>query len=230
MRRTSLTGGPFLTGPARAHLSPEAAPLQPAPKHQVDRPHYRQDAYHREHRDHPEEHSNRARPFIARFRVLLGSYPGLPPPVTPRCCKLRRRAGGSYASHLRPRAGGGARRDGGDHRGTHNERGTRPKRALRGLSGRLLLRGLSARGGGGRENGGGGYGLAVVGVGAIVGARDGRTWFPVRGEVLGSGSGARRLGRGDYGVRGVVAVRRRGVRLPLGSHETAHANFAQTVF
>jgi hypothetical protein len=80
MRRTSLSSGPCPTGPARANLSPEVAPLQPAPEQQVHAPNYRLDAYYREHCDYPEEHSNDALPSIARLRVQRNPYPpkGLP--------------------------------------------------------------------------------------------------------------------------------------------------------
>jgi hypothetical protein len=90
-----------------------------------------------------------------------------------------------------------------------------------GLGGRLRLRRLSARGHGAGEKRGGGYGLAVFGVGAAVGAGDGRRGVPLRGEVLGGGARARRP-RGVYdGVRCVIALRRRrGAGLPLGSHPT----------
>src|SRR5919112_3141357 len=138
---------------------------------------------------------------------------------TGACSKLRG-SEGYYAAHLRPAVGSGARRDGGVSHGTHTERGARRKRALRGLGGRLRLRWLSARGGVAGEKRGGGYGLAVFGVGAFVGAGDERRGVPLRGEVLGGGACARRP-RGVYdGVRCVVALRRRRGCLPLGSHPT----------
>src|SRR5919112_252491 len=136
-----------------------------------------------------------------------------------RGCSTLHGAEGYNAAHLRPPVGSGARRDGGGRHGTHTDRGARRKRALRGLGGRLRLRRLSARGCGAGEKRGGGHGHAVFGVGAFVGAGDGRRGIPLRGEVLGGGACARRL-RGVYdGVRSVVALRRRrGARLPLGSH------------
>src|ERR671921_185757 len=130
-------------------------------------------------------------------------------------------AGGSYAAHLRPCVGGGACRDRRGRRGITTERGARSGRALSGLGRRLRLRGLSARRGGGSEGRGGRDGHAVVGLGGTAGARDGRPGVPLRGEVLGGGAGARRLGRIDDGVRGVVALRGRRFSLPPSSQEAA---------
>jgi hypothetical protein len=77
MKRASLTDASCPTRPARASLSPKerVALLEPAPKQQVHHPNYRQDACHREPRDHPKEHSNYALPSITRLRMQRSPYP-----------------------------------------------------------------------------------------------------------------------------------------------------------
>src|SRR5918997_1893891 len=75
--------------PSPGHLTAERlpsdrrapdAPLEPAAEQQVDAPNDRQDDYHREHRDYPEEHCPYALYPIAGHRVRRNRYPRRGPP------------------------------------------------------------------------------------------------------------------------------------------------------